>query len=258
MALSVRRALLALGVAVLWGSVVIFVAVESPQREWFLGAWAWIPGLLVLPLIGLLRWLKVDVVVGAIAILVADLISVEFVRSFYIVIGPLDDMPRLASIFPFASAAADVSLWVFVALRFPRPSDAEIAAPANVRSRARQISILGCMAAVPIIAGGAYLIWDVSTFKQGMVALDAKMQAFSLERLHVGMSRADVYALTDESSRVNNFTFSITPVNELGDPPEPTRVNPHPEAELRFTYADPVVVEFDENDRVLRWWITWP
>jgi hypothetical protein len=132
-----------------------------------------------------------------------------------------------------------------------------------VRNTSSGLVLVAIFVALPIVIVSGLYSYDLITFKRHMIELETEVRNFALERLHVGMSRSDLYALEDESESTNGFTFAIVGVespyngaDQTSTDPKPTDSHPHPAVRLLISSdlcLPDIQVYFDRKDRVERW-----
>jgi hypothetical protein len=249
--------LIALAVSILWGLcagiALIFVAQLHIDFSWYLGLTATIPVLEIWPLIFVLRRLSVGRIAGVAEVFLAHLMYVVPFYALTTNCTELYDLKPLATYYPILSAVILAAAW----LALPRSR------AGAVRATSTGLVLAATFFALPIVVISGLYSYDLITFKRHMIGLQNDVRKFALERLHVGMSRSELYALEDESERTKGFTFSIVgaqnPHNgadQISTQPMPTRSHPHPVVQLLISgdlCLPNVQVYFDKEDRVERW-----
>ncbi len=251
-------ALIALAISILWGlcaGVIAFVIVPRLGLDisWSFGPAALLPALEICPLIAAFRFLRVGRVAGVAGLLLAHLAYVEPFYALAASFTELYELKPLGTYYPVLSAAVLTAAWLYLSWR----------STSAARAVSAGLVLAALFVALPVVVGSGLYSYNLVTFKQHMIELETAVRTFALERLHAGMSRSELYALADESTTVNGFTFAIVGAessrngaDQAGTEPQPTDTHPHPVVELLVSGGlclPNVRVYFDKEDRVERW-----
>jgi hypothetical protein len=116
------------------------------------------------------------------------------------------------------------------------------------------VAVVASVLAVPMLLGVIWLSYHVVSYKSRMIAFERHVRAFAYGELRVGMSRDELYTVPEDSTRVNHFTFTAASLDASELNPEPRASDPHPAVAFEFgDNLEPILIYFDENDRVKRW-----
>jgi hypothetical protein len=214
----------------------------------------------LLPTVLLLWRTSAPLPAGVFALALACLLYMD---GKYTIINLMDHPPRLWSLYPWQALCVVACIWLAVWLFFRGRTTDDIPPSANKKRRDPPVVTvtIGGILLLTLLGGCTALTF---TYPASICNEASRQEKYVRERLHVGMSRSELYALQKTVlSQKNGVMFVLiigiqSPLNgpdQTGELPEPTSSHPTPGVRVTFgeTTHDSIIVLFDRFDRVTRW-----